>query len=98
MSTPAAYMNTHGPIPEGRCCRWNHVRPCGPVPGNEDGGEPICACGCSGYDERCGGGEWWLPMESMEACLALGADIEAGRIYGFEGKTLDERFEQGGLT
>jgi hypothetical protein len=51
-------------MPEGRCCDWQHVRPCGPVPGNpkpdEAGYEPICACGCSGYDERCGGGEWWL--------------------------------------
>ncbi len=46
------------------CCDHDHVRPCGPVPGNppkdEPGYEPICACGCSGYDERCGdGGEWW---------------------------------------
>lgn len=70
------------------------------MPGNpsvDDGGEPICACGCSGYDERCGGGEWWLPAESMEDCLALDAAIEAGRIYGFDGKTLDESVESGWL-
>lgn len=41
------------------CCKWDHVRPCGPVPGAEETGEPLCACGCSGFDERCGGGEWW---------------------------------------
>lgn len=43
------------------CCNWDHVRPCGPathlgVPSNE----PLCACGCSGYDDRCGGDEWWI--------------------------------------
>jgi hypothetical protein len=42
------------------CCDHVHVRPCGLVPGNEVAQEPICACGCSGYDERCGGSEWWL--------------------------------------
>ena len=35
------------------CCNWDHVRDCGKIPGVPDG-EPICACGCSGYDERCG--------------------------------------------
>ena len=42
------------------CCDHVHVRPCGLVPGNEVAQESICACGCSGYDERCGGSEWWL--------------------------------------
>jgi hypothetical protein len=56
------------------CCNWDHVRPCGPVPGNvmPDGEryEPICACGCSGYDERCGGGEWWLnPYDAAEGTV-----------------------------
>jgi hypothetical protein len=31
------------------CCKWNHVRPCGPT------ADPAyCACGCTGFDERCG--------------------------------------------
>lgn len=34
------------------CCKWDHVRPCGPIEGDDI--EPICACGCTGYDERCG--------------------------------------------
>jgi hypothetical protein len=57
-----------------QCCDWDHVRPCGPVPGNKDKSgeevEPICACGCSGYDERCGGGAWWLP-EAVERAEGL---------------------------
>lgn len=47
-------------VTEKRCCNWDHVRPCGPgsdlFPGMPDD-EPICACGCTGYDERCGT-EW----------------------------------------
>jgi hypothetical protein len=35
----------------GECCKWDHVRPCAEIPGYD---EPVCACGCSGYDERCG--------------------------------------------
>lgn len=56
------------------CCNWNHVRRCGPVPGNplkdQPGYEPICACGCSGYDERCGETEWWSPAATMDELLS----------------------------
>lgn len=53
------------------CCKWDHVRPCGPVLGNPIDGEPICACGCSGYDERCGGYEWWLPFTAESTVSEL---------------------------
>lgn len=53
------------------CCRHEHVRPCGPVPGAPPD-EPVCACGCSGYDERCGGAAWWMGGEFETAMERLG--------------------------
>lgn len=57
------------------CCNWDHVRPCGRVPLNTDE-EPICICGCSAFDDRCGESEWWLPEPgSLDAAVAHRAGV-----------------------